>query len=181
MNCRQFRRNHDGYVDDTVSAVELDGMTSHLRFCSECAHLDTRVRRALLLARNLPQIHPSPAFTERLNTRLVAERALAHAARQAGRSYGDEPANRFSSPRSYAAIAALLLAGAGITGAVTMLNDRNEIVRLSPVVAFLPETEPSPLTTSTMVAAMPAGMPLWPAVFAAQQASWHLASDAAGR
>jgi hypothetical protein len=31
------------------------------------------------------------------------------------------------------------------------------------------------------VAAVPAGMPMWPAVFVAQQAPWHFASDAAGR
>lgn len=178
MTCRQFRRKHDAYVDDTLSGVELDGMSNHLRFCASCAQLDTRVRRALLLAHNLPEIHPSPAFIERLNARLVVERDLAHAARRAGRPYGDDAPPRVLSAGSYATIAALLMLGAGLAGAANLLSERNSVVRLSPVVAFRSESEPVPLTNSTMVAAMPAGMPLWPAVFVAQQAPWHFASIA---
>ena len=180
MICWQFRRKHDAYVDDTLSGVELDGMVHHLRFCEQCAQLDTRVRRSLLLVHNLPEIHPSPAFTKRLSARLMTERVLAHAARGGGRPYGDEPAPRLVSPGSYAAVAALLLAGAGLAGAATLLDDRDDAIRLSPVVAFRPETEPSPLTTPAMVAVMPAGMPFWPAIFVAQQAPWHFASDVAG-
>jgi hypothetical protein len=32
-----------------------------------------------------------------------------------------------------------------------------------------------------MVASMPAGMPIWGAVYVAQRAPWHLASDVTGR
>src|SRR5215213_1595700 len=75
MNCREFRRKHDAYIDDTLSGVELERMASHRRLCEPCAHLDTRVRRALLVARNLPTIDVSPAFAERLQARLAVERA----------------------------------------------------------------------------------------------------------
>ena len=54
-------------------------------------------------------------------------------------------------------------------------------MRMVPVRAITPEAVPVSLTAPTMVAAMPAGMPLWPAVFVAQEAPWHLASDEAGR
>ena len=56
MNCREFRRKHDAYIDDTLSGVELDAMARHRSLCDSCARLDTRVRRALLVAHNLPTI-----------------------------------------------------------------------------------------------------------------------------
>ena len=44
---------------------------------------------------------------------------------------------------------------------------------------------PGPFTvfapTNEAFAALPAGMPLWPAVMVAQQAPWHFAADEAGR
>ena len=49
------------------------------------------------------------------------------------------------------------------------------------VVATLVESEPSTLATPAMVASMPIGMTVWPALYVAQQAPWHLASDAVGR
>gem|GEM_PF-3103954 len=82
---------------------------------------------------------------------------------------------------AYTVIATGVLIAAGLAGAVTFASTRDEVIRMAPVVASRPEIEPSPLTTPTIVASMPAGMPLWPAVFVAQQAPWHFASDAAGR
>ena len=81
---------------------------------------------------------------------------------------------------AFTAIAAGVLAAAGLAGAVTLSSPRDDVIRLAPVIASRPEAEPSSLMTPTMVAAVPAGMPLWPAVFVAQQAPWHFASDAAG-
>lgn len=180
MNCREFRRKHDAYVDDTLSGVELDGMAQHRRLCDCCAQQDTRVRRALLVARNLPTIQPSAAFGERLQARLRVERVALHLAREteiAGRTRQW----RSLSMGTYAVIAASVLVAAGLAGAATAATAGNDVIRMAPVVASLPEAEPSPLTTPTIVASMPAGMPLWPAVFVAQQAPWHFASDAAGR
>jgi hypothetical protein len=181
MNCREFRRNHDAYVDDTLSGMEIDAMSSHLRFCERCAQLDTRVRRALLVAHNLPMIQPSAGFTSRLQARLTQERALM-AAR--GARYGtryDEGRWRPFSAGAYAVIAAGLLFAAGLAVTMTAMSGEREAIRLAPVVASRPETEPSILATPAMVASMPAGMAMWPAVFVAQQAPWHFASDAIGR
>jgi hypothetical protein len=86
MNCREFRRKHDAYIDDTLSGVELDGMARHRRLCEECAQLDTRIRRALLVARNLPTIQPSASFNERLQARLRTERLTPGVSREYGNS-----------------------------------------------------------------------------------------------
>jgi hypothetical protein len=181
MNCREFRRKHDAYVDDTLSGVGIDAMSSHLRFCERCAQLDTRVRRALLVAHNLPMIQPSAAFTARLQARLTQERALMAAHRTArGTIYG-EGGWRPLSAGAYAMIAAGILFVAGLAATMTAVGGEGEAIRLAPVVATRPEIEPSMLTTPAMVASMPAGMAMWPAVFVAQQAPWHFASDAIGR
>lgn len=180
MNCREFRRRHDAYIDDTLSGVELDGMARHRQRCERCARLDTRVRRALLLARNLPTIELSKGFGERLQLRLTHERALGVAMRVA-RAPLSTSGWRPMSMGSYAALAAGILVVAGMATTMSVLGGTRQIIRLAPVVASLPEPEPSTLATPAMVASMPAGMPVWPAVFVAQQAPWHFASDALER
>jgi len=183
MNCREFRRKHDAYVDDTLSGVDIEGMNRHLRLCEQCAALDTRIRRSLLIARNLPTIQPSAAFGERLQLRLAQERAL-----MASRQRSGEPIlgmmtgrrNPFSSG-TFVALAAGIAVAAGVSVSVMLTADDDRVIRLAPVVATLPEPEPSPIATPAMVASMPAGMPIWPAVFVAQRAPLRLASDVAGR
>jgi hypothetical protein len=180
MNCREFRRKHDGYVDNTLSGLEIDVMSNHLRLCERCAQLDTRVRRALLVARNLPTIQPSAAFAMRLQARLTQERALMARGGRDNLAYG-EGRPRPLSTGAYAMMAAGILCVAGLALTMTAAGREQEAIRLPPVVATRPEAEPSILATPAMVASMPAGMSMWPAVFVAQQAPWHLASDVAGR
>jgi len=183
MNCREFRRKHDAYVDDTLSGVDIEAMGRHLRLCAHCAALDTRIRRSLLIAHNLPSIQPSPAFTERLQMRLAHERALK--ARQhatAGLMMGMMTRHRSPfSTGTYVALAAGIALAAGLTISVTLASDADRTIRLAPVVASAPEPEPSPFATPAMVASMSAGMPIWPAVYVAQRAPWHLASDVSRR
>jgi hypothetical protein len=150
-------------------------MGLHLRICESCARLDTRIRRSLLLARNLPTIQPSAAFSERLKMRLAHERMLS------SRSTHDIAMKRHFGPLStgtYVALAAGVAMAAGLMVTVSLTSDAQEAIRLAPVVASVPEPEPSLLATPAMVASMPAGMPIWSAVFIAQQAPWHFASDA---
>jgi hypothetical protein len=177
MNCREFRRKHDAYVDDTLSGIELDAMARHREQCARCAQLDTRLRRALLVAHNLPTIQLSPGFGERLQVRLLHERALM----ATGRIGRDTRGLRHLSTGTYAAIAAGILAVAGLAATVTVVGHEPQAIRMAPVVASRPESEPSTLATPTLVASMPGGMGVWPAVFVAQQAPWHFASDAVGR
>ena len=183
MNCREFRRKHDAYIDDTLSGVDIEAMRRHLRFCAQCAAVDTRIRRSLLLAHNLPTIEPSAAFADRLQMRLAHERAL-----KATRQHDDATMmglmTRHRSPFStgtYVALIAGIAMAAGLTMSVLLAGGTDQTIRLAPVIASAPEPEPSPLATPAMVASMPAGMPIWPAVFVAQRAPWHLASDVSGR
>jgi hypothetical protein len=182
MNCREFRRKHDAYVDDTLSGVDIEAMGRHLRLCARCAAHDTRIRRSLLLAHNLPAIQPSPAFAERLQLRLAHERALKASRYDSSATSGvmTRHGGPFSSG-TFVALAAGIAMAAGLTVTVLLSAERDRTIRLAPVVATLPEPEPSPLATPAMVASMPAGMPIWPAVLVAQQTPWHLASDVAGR
>lgn len=55
---------------------DAGAMYGHLQQCERCARLDVVVRRGLLVARNLPPIHPSRDFMPRLEARL-RERPLA--------------------------------------------------------------------------------------------------------
>lgn len=183
MNCREFRRKHDAYVDDTLSGVDIDAMGRHLRLCAQCAALDTRIRRSLLLAHNLPSIQPSAAFSERLQLRLAHERALkARAHDDASTMMGLMTRHRSPfSTGTYVALVTGIAMAAGLTMSILLTNDPDPAIRLAPVVASEPEPEPSPFATPAMVASMPAGMPIWPAVFVAQRAPWHLASDVTGR
>lgn len=82
---------------------------------------------------------------------------------------------------TFVALAAGIAVAAGVSMSVVFMGDDNGVIRLAPVVATLPEPEPSSIATPAMVASMPAGMPIWPAVFVAQRAPLHLASDVAGR
>jgi hypothetical protein len=183
MNCREFRRKHDAYVDDTLSGVEIEAMRRHLRLCAQCAALDTRIRRSLLLAHNLPTIQPSDTFAERLQLRLAHERAL-RATREPADAAMMGLMTRHRSPFStgtYVALVAGIALAAGLTISVHLSSEGDQAIRLAPVVASALEPEPSPLATPAMVASMPAGMPIWPAVYVAQRAPWHLASDVSGR
>ena len=183
MNCREFRHKHDAYVDDTLSGVEMEAMARHRRLCARCAALDTRIRRSLLLVHNLPTIEPSATFSERLQMRIAHERALKE--RQlddAGTMMGLMTRHRSPfSTGTFVALAAGVAMAAGLLVTVMAANEADQPIRLAPVVASAPEPEPSLLATPAMVASMPAGMPIWPAVYVAQRAPWHLASDVTGR
>src|SRR5947207_1725000 len=70
MNCREFKAKHVGFIDDVLSAADMADMRQHLRACVPCGTLDVRIRRSLLVVRNLPQIEPSADFYLRLSERL---------------------------------------------------------------------------------------------------------------
>jgi hypothetical protein len=78
MDCRGFRSKHVAFVDDFLSGEEVVAMQGHLLECAECATHDVKIRRALLLFRNLPAVEPSPDFYSRLSARIESERAAAH-------------------------------------------------------------------------------------------------------
>ena len=162
MDCREFSDQHVAFVDDTLAGIELVRMQRHLAECQECAKHDAKVRRALLLVRNLPTIELSPQFSQKLQARLKECHSddLLLAAAQRNLKRGAIAATVAS---------ALML---GYIGSTLYNSDPPRDLVLPPVVATLPEAELTPITTSSpaIVASVSAGLSIWPAALFAEQA-----------
>ena len=132
-------------------------MLDHMGVCDRCARHDASVRRSLLLARNLTDIQPSPDFIVRLQARLNA---------------GAQPLEpRRPSTTAIAAIAATAVFAALLT--LEVVRGRSaEPIRLRPVVATAQGADPS-IISSALVATLPTGMSVWPAIVAATHAPVH--------
>ena len=167
MDCREFRQKHLAFVDDTLAGIELVEMQRHALECDVCARHDAMVRRSLIVLRSLPPVEPSPDFTERLNARLRALGPIDRRPPALGRAPG---------VGSFVAVAASIIA-AGYLAVSTINSSRpsGDIV-LPPVVASRPAVPASPTASAAIVASMPTVVPVWPAVFLAQQAPIHLVS-----
>ena len=166
MDCREFLDNHALFIDLRCSAIEERAFQQHAAQCPKCSHHDAMVRRSLLLVKSLPTIEPSPDFRARLDARL--------------RSVQPETvAPRFRpSLSAFAAVAAGIVLVAAL--AATSIRGDDSVIRLAPVVATLPEPEPSQALTPALVATVPTGMSVWPAIMAASQASVHFVAAELG-
>ena len=169
MDCKHFRDNHFAFVDDTLPGIELVGMQLHLNECEQCAKHDATIRRSLMLFRSLPSIQPSPDFSARLEQKLRESRIADAVAAQTGRA------------RTLAATVAISSAVIlGYIGVSLRHIDSPQDIVLPPVVAFAPVSDPFPSTISSpapaMLAAVPAGLPLWTAALLAEQSPVHFAS-----
>src|SRR5215210_1910672 len=160
MDCREFSDHHLAFIDDTLAGIELVRMQLHVAECRSCAKQDAKVRRALLLFRNLPSIEPSADFSERLEARLKA-------------SQNDNlfPTTQRNLRRG--AIAATLASAMmlGYIGTTLYEPDAPRDLVMPPVVATLPEPDFIPITTSApaIVTSVSAGLTLWPAAVFAEQ------------
>ena len=177
MDCRRFRQHHVEFVDDTLPAVTMAAMRRHLRACAGCAARDARVRRSLLLFRNQPEIQPSPEFRARLAARL----------REGGASDLDGSIDgalrrspvfwRASGMAGLFSAAAGVLAAGFLAAAFVGAGDASEPLTLPPVVASIPEPSPAPLAHPVLLASVPSGVTVWPAVLMAEQAPMHFAGS----
>jgi anti-sigma factor RsiW len=160
MDCREFCEQHLAFVDDTLAGVELVRMQRHLAECESCAKQDAKIRRSLLLFRNLPSIEPSPDFSARLEARLKTcqEEQLAMTQRNLWRG------------AIAATIASAIMLGYIGTTLFNQPTAPRDIV-LPPVVASIPEPELTPITTSApaIVTSVSAGLTSWPAALFAEQ------------
>jgi len=159
MHCRDFKEKHVGFVDDTLAGVELVEMRRHLNECPECAELDTKIKRALLLVRNLPPVEVSPDFSARLNARLAECREMTAPARVIRKRIA----------------AAITLAAAAMIGYIALTLQKVEQssdLLMAPVIASAPESEMTPISSPppALVAAVPAGLAIWPAALFAEEA-----------
>ena len=74
MDCRAFRQHHGSWVDDILDPSDANRLARHVDECATCARFDSLARRALLVARNAPQIEVSAEFSGRLAARIDEER-----------------------------------------------------------------------------------------------------------
>jgi hypothetical protein len=171
MDCREFKNKHVAFVDDLLPAVEMDALEQHLRVCPRCSRQDTAVRRSLLLVHNLPPIEPSPEFMSRLNERL---QAMGPAARFDVVS----PRPRLSSVGAFAALAAGVVAVAYMAVETTRYFAPPMDASVPVAVAALPASEQAtslPMADAALVASVPTGIPVWPAVLMVGQAPMRFA------
>ena len=171
MDCRDFREKHVAFVDDTLAGIELVGMQCHIAECECCASQDAKVRRALLLFRNLPSIELSAGFAARLDARLKETRQ---------NDLSALPAQGFRRGAIAAAIASAVMIG--YIGTNLYDADRTSHVLMAPVVASTPDHDLTPITTPSpaIVASVSAGFAIWPAALFAEQAPVHFAHSRPG-
>jgi anti-sigma factor RsiW len=184
MDCRNFRKQHLAYVDDTLSGDETSLAKSHLHDCDPCREHDTLVRRSLMMARSLPPIEPSTEFQEKLRASLEAcreERAkkLARAAARPAARKGPNP------PHTLAALAAGMVIGALAWSGLTSSFGKPATVAMQPVIATQPDSASHPYITPALMQAMSTGNPVWPAAVLIEDvptyfvtADFHLAGAA---
>src|SRR3954468_18879620 len=179
MDCRAFRENHVGFVDDVLPAIDMEAMHRHLRSCGRCARHDLAVRRGLLIVRHLPPIEPSADFMPKLSERIAELQSTG----------AMEPAAAYRlTTGGFAALAAGLTLFAYATleaknqfGAPEALEEKNrsgppETQPLPPVGAPPPASPAPPLSAPAYMAAISTGMPLWPAVLMADEAPRQMAN-----
>lgn len=167
MDCRAFRENHVGFVDDVLPAVVMEDMHRHMQSCARCARHDLAVRRGLLIVRNLPTIEPSADFMSRLSDR-IAELQLEGDAREMTPSY------RLTTG-AFAALAAGLTLFAYVALEAANRFGTPQMLRLPPVVATAPSRPAPPVNGTAYMAAISTGMSMWPAVLMADEAPRRLA------
>jgi len=165
MDCRHFRNEHLAYLDDTLPGNVMAEAQRHLLACDACAAHDRLVRRSIMLVRNLPELEPSAAFSERLQARL-ATCALAPGADGAD---DDEAFLLPSAPRARwhrRPIWMAMAAGLAIVSAVSVGGANEGQVtepELPPVYAGapLPAAPVVPEFSPALLQAMSTGNPMW--------------------
>lgn len=172
MDCREFRNKHVAFVDDLLPAREMDAMRRHVAVCPGCSRQDTRVRRSLILVRNLRPIEPSADFIRRLSERLDELGPVS-------RDDFVSPRFRASSLGAFAALAAGVAAVAYFAVETNNYFAQPDGLRFNPANAVATAAQyesPTPISNAALVAAVPTGIPVWPAVLMVGQAPVHFAS-----
>ena len=174
MDCRQFRNKHVAFVDDVLPAIDMEAMRRHLTRCPKCSRQDTAIRRSLMLVRNLPTIEPSSDFMNRLSARL---------AEIGPPSYEELTSSRAVLPsfRSFVVLAA----GIGAIAVISIEASRYFVASVTtrPVVpiAVAPaattiDSTPTSAANAAIVASVPTGIPVWPAVLMVGEAPLRFAN-----
>lgn len=167
MKCREFKSNHVGFIDDLLPAADMAEMHRHIALCSKCSTLDTRIRRSLMVVRNLPQIEPSADFFARLSDALK-------------QAPPPQPKPRpLVTAAAFTAVTAALAAAVYFAMAITPATEPSRAPEL-PGTAMATATAtvpaPVPMNEVAIAASVPAGVPVWPAMFMVGELPTHLAN-----
>ena len=172
MHCREFRNKHVAFVDDLLPAFEMDAMQRHLATCSGCSRQDIKVRRSLMLVRNLRPVEASPDFMERLNARIAEMEPVVRT---------DVVHTRMP----YAQMASLAALAAGVAVVAYLAVETNNyfgrpgelpLGTMSAVAVAAQPEMPTPISNAAMVAAVSTGIPVWPTVLMVGQSPMRFAS-----
>jgi hypothetical protein len=158
MDCREFCDQHLAFVDDTLAGIELVRMQRHIAECVSCANHDAKIRRALLLFRNIRSIEPSRDFSHRLEARLkeCQTEQLAHSQRN------------LRLGAIAATLASAIMLGYISTTLYSSTNVPADLV-MAPVVATIPDSEFMASSAPAIVTSVSAGLSIWPAAMFAEQ------------
>lgn len=178
MDCKQFRKHHLAYLDDTLPGDSMAQAQHHIMVCDGCAAHDTLVRRSLMMARNLPTLEVSADFQERLRARLASCREE----RQSGQQSGQRSVTAASGSASTVSPSVLLrpsravmmMAASAMFGMMAwqwFAEEQVPELAMQPVIATRPAPLPaSPYLTPAMMHAMATGNPVWPAAMLVEDA-----------
>ena len=182
MDCREFRKQHFAYLDDTLPGDVMSLAQQHIMKCDPCAAHDTMVRRSLMLVRNVKVLEPSAEFRRKMQARLDEARCEKQQEKLRIVERASSPAVRVSSfqPVMLSVFAASVL----VVGTIVW-RDRTpapeQIVSMQtspPMPSFQPVinnpldsvVQPEITVTPAMVHAMATGNPMWPATFMVDEA-----------
>ena len=188
MDCRNFRKHHLAYLDDTLSGVMTAEAQQHILACDPCAAHDTLVRRSLMIARSMPSIEPSTDFQRKLRERLAVCREEVHGDARFGTTpsamharFANASSTRaalpasFRTPRALAAVAVGAALGTiiwrGLSTGVT------PVIAMQPVIASQPVSmKPQPVFSPALISVMSTGNPVWPAAMMIEEAPTQFVS-----
>lgn len=169
MDCREFRKQHFAYLDDTLPGDDMSAALRHVMVCDSCAAHDSMVRRSLMLVRNMQVIEPSTDFRKRMQVRLAETRAETQRERFAlAENEGSPSARRVKPPIVFSAVAVGVLMMGTMVRSESTTNPEGTTAEQR--TAIVPKPAPAADTTlqpiylsPEMVQAMATGNPMWPA------------------
>ncbi len=70
MLCSEFLEGYSEFADERLSPASYAAFHEHVRTCPACQRYHRVLRQGIAECRSLPEVHPSPDFTPRLQHRL---------------------------------------------------------------------------------------------------------------
>ncbi|MDQ6611142.1 MAG: zf-HC2 domain-containing protein [Gemmatimonadota bacterium] len=182
MDCREFRKQHFAYLDDTLPGDTMAVAQQHVMKCDACAAHDTMVRRSLMLVRNVPALEPSADFRKRMQIRLDEARCEKRIEQLQMAARTENAANRASMLQPVMlsfVVATVFVAGTLVwrarTPEVPQLMTMQAPLVSKPIFRTPSESTPPPIYVSpAMLQAMATGNPMWPAALMVDEAPTQL-------